>query len=220
MNRTLAVVIVYLAAALPCIAQTASPERIDLAPVSKVDWVGAGPRGGKICGVAQDRRNSQILYAGTTSGIFKSTDGGSSWNITSNGLPRNTGLCYHVEIDPRRPAILFAETSFRIYKTIDGGANWEPSDAGLTTDSDLPSIDPTNTDRLYITSPADTRIFKSTNGGNSWAFVGMVPLAGDERLNTNLIVDHTNPAILYHSLCGYVGRRLQKQGFGQKLVIG
>jgi photosystem II stability/assembly factor-like uncharacterized protein len=193
MNRIVAIVVVSLVASLPCIAQTPGS---GLPPATKADWIGGGPPGGQICGIAQDGHNPEILYVGTNSGIFKSTDGGQSWSIASNGLPRITGFCYHLEIDPSRPAILYTEADAQIFKTIDGGANWEPIDAGFSTDS-VPSIDPTNTDRLYITGPGDNRIAKSMNGGKSWTLVGTVPLSGDERLNTSIIVDNTNPAILY-----------------------
>ena len=194
-NRIFAVVIVCLAATLPCVAQTTGQERIDLAPASKADWVGGGPPGGEICGIAQDRRNPQVLYAGTTSGIFKSTSGGDVWVVASNGLPRLSGLCYRLEIDPRRSAILFAEVFGRIYKTIDGGANWAPIDSGLTDQSSsLPAIDPTNPDRLYTESGGG--IFKSLNGGKSWTAVRATGLQGKE-IETALIVDPTNPATLY-----------------------
>ncbi len=194
MKRILAVVVVCMAAALPCIAQTTAPKRIDLAPANKADRAGGGPPGGEICGIVQDRRNPHVLYAGTISGIFKSTSGGDGWVVASNGLPRLGGSCYRLEIDPRRSAILFAEVSRRIYKTIDGGANWTPTDADLTDSSSLPAIDPTNPDRLYTESGG--RIFKSLNGGRSWRTVRATGLQGKE-LETDFIIDPTNTATLY-----------------------
>jgi photosystem II stability/assembly factor-like uncharacterized protein len=193
MNRIFAVVIVCLAAALTCIAQTTGPERIDLTPASKADWTGGGPPGGEICGVAQDRRNPQVLYAGTTSGIFKSSSGGDAWVAASNGLPRVDGLCYRLEIDPSQSAILFAEVFGRIYKTIDGGVSWASIDSGLT-DSALPTIDPTNPDRIYTVS--GDRIFRSPNGGRSWTVVRAAGLPVNE-IETTFIVDPSNPAVLY-----------------------
>ena len=76
MNRVLAIVIVYLTTALACIAQVTGPERTELTPAGSADRKGGGPPGSEICGIVHDRRNSQVLYAGTTSGIFKSTNGG------------------------------------------------------------------------------------------------------------------------------------------------
>ena len=55
------------------------------------------------------RRRSTILYAGTNgSGVFKSTNGGGSWNAFNTGLT-NTNI-QALAIDPAMPARLYAGT--------------------------------------------------------------------------------------------------------------
>jgi hypothetical protein len=49
-------------------------------------WTGNGPEGGTIITLAIDPITPATLYAGTWTGIYKSTDGGGSWS------PANTGL--------------------------------------------------------------------------------------------------------------------------------
>ena len=48
--------------------------------------------------LAIDPANTQIIYAGTDIGVFKSSDGGASWIPFSNGLPRIA--VYGMEIQP------------------------------------------------------------------------------------------------------------------------
>jgi len=55
-----------------------------------------------------------VLYAGTRGqGIFKSADGGATWNTINNGIgPFFDGTLnvYGIWIDPRRPSVLYATT--------------------------------------------------------------------------------------------------------------
>src|SRR5262249_25879505 len=49
-------------------------------------WTSIGPFGGTIQSLAIDPQNSTTLYAGTSSGVFKSIDGGLSWDNVNSAL--------------------------------------------------------------------------------------------------------------------------------------
>ena len=52
-----------------------------------------GLYGGRAYSLAIDPINTQTIYAGTWyGGVFKSTDGGASWNAINNGLPNNADI--------------------------------------------------------------------------------------------------------------------------------
>ncbi|MEK7226148.1 MAG: hypothetical protein AAB221_10730, partial [Bacteroidota bacterium] len=90
--------------------------------------------------------NQQILYLGTDdNGIYKSTDGGTSWTkLTISGLPQKYGVG-DIVIDFRDSNIIYAATvdyfrlfmdrgllgDYGVYISKDGGNTWKPFNEGL-----------------------------------------------------------------------------------------
>ena len=59
------------------------------------------------------------LYASTSSGIYKTTNGGDSWTRVL------VGFLFTVAIDPASPATLYAGgESGRVFKSTNGGGTW------------------------------------------------------------------------------------------------
>ena len=182
--------------------------------------------------IAVDPVNSNIIYAGTGEangghnnfaggGIYKSTNGGTSWQIT--GL-QNTVSIGRIIIDPFNPLKLYvaAVGSYfgpnpdrGIYRSDNGGANWTKilfiSDSTGAIDI---AVDPVNSNNLYAAMWQKTRypnggqlfgstsgIYKSTNGGNNWTALG----AGNGLPNSSstsvgrigISISKSNPNILY-----------------------
>jgi photosystem II stability/assembly factor-like uncharacterized protein len=136
-----------------------------------------GPEGGSIVVLEMDPNNSSILYAGTWgSGMYKSMDGGISWQVINQGLP----FLYinSLAIDPQNPSILYAGTyEHGVYKTTDGGATWAATGPGL---SPIPivytiAVDPVTPDVVYCGTrnqqdgpPWGGGLYKTINGGQTW----------------------------------------------------
>jgi photosystem II stability/assembly factor-like uncharacterized protein len=143
------------------------------------------------------------LYAGTGSGVFKSTNGGRSWTAINNGL--NDTRVIALVMDPSTPATLYAATqsfdtgNFGVYKTTDGGATWNLRKNGMGSNATIVclAIDPVSPSTLYAalqTSNANGRVFKTTDGADNWTQVGTgVPSVGFN----SLTVDPHNNATLY-----------------------
>ena len=151
-----------------------------------------------------DPRDSNVIYVaaqgplwsgGGERGLFKSTDGGQSWNkILGDGLGNTeiddqyTGVS-EVHLDPRNPDVIYAVSwqKFRnvavlmdggpgsgIHKSTDGGATWRELTEGLP-DEDMGkvgfAISPQKPDVVYATIELAHReggFFRSENGGESW----------------------------------------------------
>jgi photosystem II stability/assembly factor-like uncharacterized protein len=147
-------------------------------------------------GVVPDPSSSSILYAATPEGIFKSGDGGIMWGMVLAGQGS-------VVLAPSSPSTLYAWTSAGLFRTDDGGAHWmKRVGAGLVeqtapsvAEGGLALVAADNPDTVFaITGMTDKplkRLFRSTDGGNTWSQVlegmGGGPLAADP----------TNPSTLF-----------------------
>src|SRR5208282_1577247 len=84
--------------------------------------------------------NSAILFAGTLEGVFRSSDGGATWEQIS---PKGSSEIHEIEslaVDPANPDIVYAGTWHLPWKTTDGGQNWHNIKKGMIDDSDVFSI--------------------------------------------------------------------------------
>jgi photosystem II stability/assembly factor-like uncharacterized protein len=149
-----------------------------------------------IGGIAIDPKNSTTVYAaaygslrnaGGDRGIFKSNNGGKTWENVLK-ISEYTG-CYEVHMDPRYPYILYATAHQRmrnlytgvyggpesgIYRTLDYGVTWEKLTKGLPSENVGRigmAISPVNSDVLYAIIEAtddDKGVYKSVDRGSSW----------------------------------------------------
>lgn len=130
------------------------------------------------------------VFAGVEdAALFKSTDGGASWNELS-GLrghgsgahwqPGAGGMCLHtIVLDPTNANRMYiAISAAGAFRTEDGGATWTPINKGLRS-AQIPDQDaevghcvhriamhPSNPKRLYMQKHWD--VMRSDDGGDNW----------------------------------------------------
>jgi photosystem II stability/assembly factor-like uncharacterized protein len=120
-------------------------------------------------------------WAGTGGGIFKSTDGGTTWKPLSKGLPAEGVVQADIAVAPSDGNRIYATVAnprgVGIYRSDDAGESW----AQITTDArpagrigggdlPVPAVNPKNKDIVVM---ASTVSWKSTDGGRTWgAFRG------------------------------------------------
>jgi photosystem II stability/assembly factor-like uncharacterized protein len=128
-------------------------------------------------------------WNGTGGGIFKSTDGGQTWNQLAGGLPSGIVQAY-VSIARSNPkrllAVVATKEKIDFYRSEDAGTTWstvtsDPRPKGRIGGGDLavPMIDPKNPDVMYAVS---TVTWKSTDGGVTWSGFRGAP-GGDDYQN-------------------------------------
>jgi photosystem II stability/assembly factor-like uncharacterized protein len=141
--------------------------------------------------LSMDPRNPRILYAamwehgrlpwkvisgGPGSGLYKSTDGGDTWQRLENGLPKEMGKM-SIAVCPSRPDKVYAliesdsdKEAGGLFVSEDAGKSWRR----ITNDHRLVQrawyyielfTDPKNDNTLYVLSAPALR---STDGGNTW----------------------------------------------------
>ena len=120
-------------------------------------------------------------WNGKESGLFKSTDGGTTWKKLSTGLPTTEqglgriGFCIAPSDPNRMYATVDAEKAGGIYRSDDSGETWKlmVSDNrywGRAADFAEVKVDPKNPDIVYS---ANVVTWKSIDGGKTWnAFRG------------------------------------------------
>ncbi len=149
-----------------------------------------------IGGIVVDPKDPNNVYVaamgplrkeGGDRGVFKTTDGGKTWNNVLT-ISKYTG-CYEVHMDPRYPNILYAVAQQRmrklytgvsggpesgIYRSTDNGATWDKMASGLPS-GDVGkiglAISPVNPDILYaiIEAKNGQGFYKSSDRGVSWS---------------------------------------------------
>jgi photosystem II stability/assembly factor-like uncharacterized protein len=159
-------------------------------------WTPVGPAGGTVNCLAGVPADPRTIYAGTSGGIYQSTDKGATWTSLARQIGQQP--VYTLAIDPLHPAVLYAGTGTEgVWKSADRGASWAPMNAGLPalTVSAL-AIDPVHTSVLYVglAGGFPTNPYKSTDGGRTWKLSGN-GLPSD--VIQSLAIDPTNPSILY-----------------------
>lgn len=156
-------------------------------------------------GVTLDPQNSNVVYAtlwaarqapweiGASfelegSGIFKSTDGGTTWRQLHSGLPPRIGRA-EVAVAPSNPNVVYAyadveakgEDAGALYRSDDAGANFtrvNNADEIAQRGDDLVSlgVDPRDAQTVYLTN---TSTYRSTDGGKTLIAIKGAP-GGDD----------------------------------------
>ena len=158
-----------------------------------------------------------ITYGG--SGIYRSTDGGATWQLT--GLT-NSGAIGRIAVDPANPQRVFAAVAGQLYShggergvylSTDSGSTWTLALAGLndTTGAVDLAIDPSNPSRVFAVMwdhlrEPDLRtyggvgsgVYRSLNGGVAWQRLeGGLPAAGSTIGRIGIGLAPSNPQRLY-----------------------
>ncbi|RPI34809.1 MAG: hypothetical protein EHM70_01625 [Chloroflexota bacterium] len=153
--------------------------------------------------VVIDPQNPQVVFAGTGksgsgSGVYRSDDGGLTWQRMSNGLPSEAvvGLVFASQDSSR----LYAVVEDMLYASDDRGENW-------TRLSDVMGSYSGFANRLVISAdgktlfalPGSAGIFRSTNQGAAWQPViqGLPQGMNEQTFVQSLAVAASDPSIVY-----------------------
>jgi len=134
----------------------------------------------------RERTVQNRIYGGENSGVYRSLDGGDTWNELTTGLPTEGSQKGRISIDiaQSNPDVLYASYADAEgfiqgnYKTIDGGENWVEINSDQLTSVSFHwwfggvFVDPKDENILFYVG---FDIERSTDGGMSWqpAFQGV-----------------------------------------------
>ncbi|MGH7476401.1 MAG: WD40/YVTN/BNR-like repeat-containing protein [Longimicrobiales bacterium] len=188
----------------------------DTAAVRGLEWTSIGPaRGGRSIGVGgSDSRPLEYYFGATGGGLWKTTDGGTTWRAVTDGQigSASVGAVAVCQANPDIVYIGTGETQFRgniqpgdgLYKTTDAGKTWTHIGLREARNFSRVRVHPTDCDVVYagafghygMANP-ERGVYKSTDGGATWEKV----LHRDERSGAvDISIDPSNPDVVYAAL--------------------
>jgi photosystem II stability/assembly factor-like uncharacterized protein len=201
------------APAAPAAAKGLLPPAEEL---SALKWRNIGPnRGGRsLAAAGSPSRPHEYYFGAVGGGLWKSTDSGATWKPVTDGQIRSSsvGAIAVAESNPDIVFIGMGEVALRgnimqgdgVYRSADGGKTWAHSGLGDSQVISRIRVHPTNPEVVYAavfghpSAPSEERgVFRSRDGGKTWQRV----LFRDAKSGAaDLIIDRTNPDVLYASL--------------------
>jgi len=182
-------------------------------PFKELKWTFVGPVRpvGRVADVeAASSRPGTIFIAAAVGGVWKTTDEGETWTPIFDDYP--AGCIGDIASAPSNPDIFWVGTGeaniFRssmagtgVYKSTDAGKTFAYMGLADTQHIARILIHPKNPDIVYVASPGheytfspDRGVYKSTDGGKTWAKV----FYKDEKTGViDLAMDPSDPEILY-----------------------
>lgn len=178
--------------------------------------------------IIQHPTNPQILFAamwertrglvyrhsfGESSGIWKSTDGGTTWTEVTGGLPTGSNVGrIGIDISRSDPDIMYAVYDLEyedvaVYRSNNGGTDWVRTNDGILYNNNSTfgwyfgqiRVDPANSDRVYVMG---VYLFRTDDGGSSWNETGGWDIHVDHHamfLTSNNRILEGNDGGLYYS---------------------
>jgi photosystem II stability/assembly factor-like uncharacterized protein len=130
----------------------------------------------------------RIYVAISAAGVFRTEDGGKSWQpvnagLLSDGIPSpaaQVGHCVHnLAMHPSRPQTLFMQKHWDVMRSDDGADSWTEISGDLPTDFGFPIavhahepdtvyVVPITSDSHHFVPDGKLRVYRSRSGGNEW----------------------------------------------------
>lgn len=125
--------------------------------------------------MAVDPFSPETVYAATLSGIYKSVNGGQSWNRIAQSLPDQ--MISAMVIDRATAGVLYVASREGVYKSLDGGNTWKAMNEGLVT-RNVRSLaqSPIDAKILYVGTNG-SGLYRSSNAGETWERLSSVGFA-------------------------------------------
>ncbi|MBN1450818.1 MAG: tetratricopeptide repeat protein, partial [Anaerolineales bacterium] len=149
----------------------------------------------QVTAIVVDPTDAGVIYVGTAhAGIYKSIDGGASWQPKHNEI--GSARILSILLDSQTPNVLYASVEHDgVYKTINGAETWQAINNGIDFSDEftgVPALDVQNSQHIYYTTGIN--LYETMNGGEQWDRVSK-PVCPSTMLD--LVVDPNDGQTLY-----------------------
>jgi hypothetical protein len=153
--------------------------------ISYGQWVQAGLESYSVTALASSRNSTgdTILFAGTSnSGVFRSTNNGSSWVPVNNGLTRpwviallvsETNLFAMTHVSP-------GDAGVSVFRSTNHGTSWVETNLAVVAPSNYGyclAASPNGSGSINLFAGTNREIYRTTNNGVDWTALG-IPFSG------------------------------------------
>jgi photosystem II stability/assembly factor-like uncharacterized protein len=150
--------------------------------------------------LGMDPAHSSVLYAGTSGGVYKSTNQGGHWVQANTGLvpkdlvktSRALGVT-SVQVDPSVSETVYAATLAGLFKTTNGAASWMRIGESLPDQMIVAmALDRARAGVVYVA--ARDGIHRSEDGGQTWVALNQGLSSTNVR---SLVQSRIDPQVFY-----------------------
>src|SRR5579863_1556633 len=221
-----------VAVASPSSSPTPTPTPIPTAkPVYQdLSWREIGPAspGGRAANVAGSARNPNLYYvAAAGGGVWKSTDGGETWNAVFEKEP--VASIGDVVIDPSNDDTVWVATGegnprndvipgAGVYKSTNGGKDWTSMGLEKTRTITRLLVDPKNPNHVIVGAlgdvygaSADRGVYVTEDGGKTWS---KTLYLSDRSGVSDLAMNPNDPSVVYAGMWHFERRPWTTQSGG------
>jgi len=197
-------------------APTTGASQVDQRLLAGLTWRSIGPnRGGRsIACAGSASRPNEYYFGATGGGLWKTTDGGTSWRPVTDGQVTSSSVGA-VAVSESNPDVVYlgmGETQLRgnvmqgdgVYRSADAGKTWFHLGLADTHAIGRIRVHPTNPDLVYVAAlghpygPNPERgVYRSNDGGRHWT---RVLFRNDKTGAVDIDLDVNDPRVLYASL--------------------
>ena len=200
----------------PAVAQAPPETVVDSSMFRPLEFENIGPaRGGRSIGVAgSDSRPLEYYFGATGGGLWKTTDGGTTWKPVTDGQI-NSASVGAVAVCNSNPDVVYigtGETQIRgniqpgdgLYKSTDAGKTWTHIGLREAHNFSRVRVHPTDCNTVYagafghygVPNP-ERGVYRSTDGGQNWE---KVLFRSDSTGAVDISIDPNNPNTIYAAL--------------------
>lgn len=154
-----------------------------------------------------DPNNTSVIFAASTSGMYKSTDAGATWTKKANGGFKD------LVFKPNNPSILYAAQGGYFFRSMDAGETWNQVTAGIPVGArGVIAVSAAAPEMVYfLLAKADNGfrgVYRSMDGGSTFSERSSAPnildwscdgsgSGGQAWYDLAVAADPTNPDIIY-----------------------
>lgn len=160
-----------------------------------LNWTAAfGGDGGEVCFHAKN--NSYILGETQYNGVYRSSNGGTSWSSATTGLSGSGSWVGPILSHPDSTTIFYTARG-SVFKSTNWGVSWFAISSGTSGTIREMAISRSQANIMYATSGSS--IYKSTNRGYTFSSVNTVTLPARTITSVNVHPDSSQVAVITYS---------------------